>query len=944
MKKLLFILFILINTLIAQYSGGTGTKVDPYIITTPTQFVSAISTSDAQYYFALGNDIDMQSVTMPNTRFLPRGLTAANEAGRYIIRNISITVTDYTGSNVSVFTTPFNPDQGVFENIIFKDITLTGTLNTNANIFLASFIGEMSGAAIFDFSFNNVVVDKINIFFEESLGSVNAPNNVFMAGFLARRVSNNFKIINCVVRNADIQYEGNIRATDEFKTMRIAGFIADGGGGVTITGSWVDSLNISNIAPNRIGAYPIDRLYVGGFSAARLDFHDCYARGTIDVDDVDFKVGGFIVGNVSTGYAVYSDVNTTGCLADVYGFGYDVGADLTGTIFVNEDITKSGAPIYQSSGTPTRDPLYKTTEEMQDINQYLDDPAPLGRKFNFTNDTLDYVWTFIEGENDDFPVMLNNLYTFTIPVGNKADWVKIEWIKADTVYFTFLPDSNEVTVWPIDSVMIPTDALKLYFNSTTETGEISGVGVGPLTPKTIGPSPLTVDVPDVTSPFSDIAPVVINLTPYLPAWQIGTTTSSMSYNVKGNKTKYINLTRFEAAPDSLHQDQFLFETLSRQVEQFELQYKITATLPKKASYDSASIFFQEVLFVSLVDTFFAPLDSMKVGDGTTLDNIDIPYFLSYYTDIVIPDLIVSRYDSILITGIATEVPPKGQGNWIPNFEFIKEFDATPRKTCMYTSNKDSRMKWIEDLACGSSPGYRSSTKGATYGLYKYSTLNKGKTDEVFLEDDPSYYDFNIPPPDVSAWEQYLIDYEDIGGNPTVPNPSSGFDWLGPINIAEGDLFHFLSNQWYLSFLDGEASIYLYFAETNPTKLYGAVVFEDEVNGDTTKVTGLVVDDQIDQSLIFGGFKPTAQNSPATYCVINRPTGIVNALGYNIGFFDPPPAQYLHFTKPREYYQRESSSVSVGTLKAVKIQKDIRDYFRGIHPKIFKYGNKDGIKP
>ncbi len=211
------------NTEDTVYAGGTGTKYDPYLISTPAQLYKAVNNTDSTKYFKVMNDIVINDTSDFETWSKNSGFTnwySTNKfsgtfdgnqktiSGLYGIMseattNNAVGLFSYVGANATIYDV-------IVENAYFETTNTSGTTNAGG------IVGSASGTS----SAKNSNVNIYGCIVKNSkIKARNAAGGVVGGAYYTENVS----ITNCV----SIDNELSIYAPTTSDTLLVAGIVAN---------------------------------------------------------------------------------------------------------------------------------------------------------------------------------------------------------------------------------------------------------------------------------------------------------------------------------------------------------------------------------------------------------------------------------------------------------------------------------------------------------------------------------------------------------------------------------------------------------------------------------------------------------------------------------------------------------------------------------------------
>lgn len=314
------------------YSGtGTGTALDPYLVTTCLQLAEVGAESGATY-------LQTANIDCTGTPVMIAGFTGTYDGGNFTISNISLT-TNTIATGLFATTAGATIRNVHLSNVVVGD-------STEADAPIGTLIGIMNGGTVLNSSAQGYITEVVHIpwSFNDSVGGLIgvAQGNAYISGSYAS-VNLNF---------GDELYGGGGFVGRTFDTVIIEDSYATGS-----VSSGIDSYMNGGFVGWQLGNSIIRRSYAtgdvhvsiggdpdngdsydtGGFvgslngpswvtgagSTATASIEDCYATGNVIVDGADnYDVGGF-VGTIYDGASItrsYATGSVTSTLvAEAYG-------------------------------------------------------------------------------------------------------------------------------------------------------------------------------------------------------------------------------------------------------------------------------------------------------------------------------------------------------------------------------------------------------------------------------------------------------------------------------------------------------------------------------------------------------------------------------------------------------------------------------------------------
>lgn len=403
MLKQYTITAILLITLVfnvnAQFSGGSGTESDPYLISNLDDLQS-VSENETYWssYFIQTTDIDATETNAWNvgdhdnntsTPYEAMGFTPIADSsyfngsfngGGFIISNLFINRPAY--DNVGFFSKVFY-NNGTIENLHFENIYVLGHDRVGG---LIGFVGYNNNAL----TLNNLSVNG-EIHGENYVGGLIGENWWEISNSSSQSIVNGISYVGGLVGTIenDAEIFNSYSNCDVSGTNNIGGFA--GNSSCSIYRSY-SSGTVTGIE-HSVGGF------VGTFNNCTQGISDCYSTCTVSGNS---EVGGFI-GNM--------------WLANVFN-SYCTGL-VTGNIHVKAFIghyPNNGLNAYSSfannetSGLEVGNLLGRSTDEMQNLCLYLEAGWDfVGENTNGTEDR----WVLNSSENSGFPVLTWQMFDHT---------------------------------------------------------------------------------------------------------------------------------------------------------------------------------------------------------------------------------------------------------------------------------------------------------------------------------------------------------------------------------------------------------------------------------------------------------------------------------------------------------------------------------------------------
>jgi len=502
------------------YSGGDGTELNPYQISSVADLVELRSTpADYSAYFQQTCDLDLASelffgaVIAADTDMGASGFQGASFTGKYdgqdyTIHNYSVTATFGLNEYVGVF----GYNQGRITNLYVDNISIdlyqgqyVGLLcgsnngaieNCHSNGTIAcgdssSYIGGLCG-----YHYNATLTNC------SSSGSVSAGNNSSYAGGLCGRI-----------RTYANQFTANNYATYSYSTANVsAGSETTGIGGFS---GWID-------------CYAYGAMTLGGSRPGygRMYVNDCYAAGSLTVGDNSTDIGGFC-GAASTRFDLYYNQRHGNAASYIeYCYSVSLGGITTGTGCTNiggfngrttvirdpVNLTGNLWNMDTSGLTTSSGGTGLTDAQMRDVNSYL----MFGWDFEgYTVNGTDDIWKMPPvGSAYPYPILAWH--------ETQVDLVSISISGPDSVYenntagytctATYSDSSTEdvtnQTTWGVSdpnwATIDSSGLLASYEVSTSQSVTITAQYGGLNDSKLVAIEPVIPDVSDLLLPKADL--------------------------------------------------------------------------------------------------------------------------------------------------------------------------------------------------------------------------------------------------------------------------------------------------------------------------------------------------------------------------------------------------------------------------------------------------------
>ncbi len=295
----------------AQFSGGSGTVADPYLVATSDDLITMKDTSYLDSHFKQTADIDLSG----QSNWAPIGSSDYPFTGSYdgngkLISNLTIDIP--AASNVGLFghvTAAALPEQGgVLKNIALSAPNVTGSDNVGSLVGTYECLGN--GSCNNSFIYNCSAVNA-TVTGNQNLGGlvgINIGGNVNECFAELTASSGNNHVGGLVGKNGTQDYPGSI--TESYSKGMVSGSGNYIGGlvGFNERSLIKDSYSRADVTLSGSGNY------IGGFVGNDNDgeITNCYSTGSV-IMGIDITSGGFaaIVGGYTSLTACYWDTDTS---------------------------------------------------------------------------------------------------------------------------------------------------------------------------------------------------------------------------------------------------------------------------------------------------------------------------------------------------------------------------------------------------------------------------------------------------------------------------------------------------------------------------------------------------------------------------------------------------------------------------------------------------------
>lgn len=207
------------NTFAEALFSGAGTSNTPYLITTPTDFITMVDAisqgwtnpSRTKYntsYFRLSNNIDLNGISIYPIRNYNH---ATFDGNNYSIYNLTI---NSRGDTCALFS---NPTSVTLSNLTLNNLTLKHNDNSSGYLLFSGFCGLINGCTISDCHITGLTLSIS--------GNISSASTYF--GGIAARATKANTLTNCTV-NTSISFNNN---TNPLYFGNIIGYCSEGENG-----------------------------------------------------------------------------------------------------------------------------------------------------------------------------------------------------------------------------------------------------------------------------------------------------------------------------------------------------------------------------------------------------------------------------------------------------------------------------------------------------------------------------------------------------------------------------------------------------------------------------------------------------------------------------------------------------------------------------------------
>lgn len=335
---IIYFLCIVLSMVYAEYSGGTGTLEDPYLIGSVEDWQNLVDTPDHwSLHFKLIQDIDFQGANITRIGFGTTIFRGSINGNGHVIRNAVIS--QETEAFVGLIGTMQTP--AVISNIGLENISVTGS----------RWVGGLVA--------NNLAGTISNVYVTGTVTSVSTANSSHAGGLAAL----NSGLISGCSSSADVSgmchIVGGLVAvnTGTIEYSHASGeVLLMGSGGGHLGGGLVAQNDrgtiIGSFATGDVTDSSGQGLFIGGFvgenSGAAALIDRCYATGTVSsVSAVGGFAGRNFLGSITDSYSLGNVHRNSGTFHSLGGF---IGDNSAGRIVRCYSI---GAVIYDNADNPT---------------------------------------------------------------------------------------------------------------------------------------------------------------------------------------------------------------------------------------------------------------------------------------------------------------------------------------------------------------------------------------------------------------------------------------------------------------------------------------------------------------------------------------------------------------------------------------------------------------
>jgi len=471
MKKLIIILILFLASCISVSAYiGTGTKIDPYLISTIADFlqIPSLNNGSTNVFFKLTADIDMTGQTWsPMYHFFGQldgdGHTVTGLSSSYD----ASTGTDYTGAvglfskGASYTPTGVTDSTAIFKNIIFNKSSYTFTRTSDGAVVGGLLVGVFNGSVVY--ATNNVKIDSSSFIINTSYWT----SDLRFGGIVGGIVNNRSRLYRTSISHSSISItsSGTNSDLEDIHVGGLVGYITSALDSTFISECYVDSLIITGKNTTNKGLSLgglVGSMYTPSVTNNNSKIENSYFRGDIvrDVTSTGGIFAGGIVGYSRSGTAsqyknidkCYSIVNNASnnliWFAGIYGvhgsvdysiidLGYSHYWDGTAGIWTNPTSNK-----LQSFGNPT-------------VGQYDTSNVSMLSTIEFADTTNFPTWDFTNTWviEDGFPVLkwdapIPSYLTMTSPDNGSiyviGDTILVSWdyLSAGSDSIIYIYDEN----------------------------------------------------------------------------------------------------------------------------------------------------------------------------------------------------------------------------------------------------------------------------------------------------------------------------------------------------------------------------------------------------------------------------------------------------------------------------------------------------------------------
>uniref|UniRef100_A0A7C3WQK4 GLUG domain protein n=1 Tax=Dictyoglomus turgidum TaxID=513050 RepID=A0A7C3WQK4_9BACT len=507
MKRIIIIILFLSQNLLGQFAGGSGTQNDPYLISTAQQFNQIRNQgSNTTVYYKLINDINLDDLGVGSGgNWTPINISArvSLDGNGHVIRNMKMYYEVTSGNYIGLFSGATTIR--VF-NLSCKNFEIVdSTLNNNMTNSYIGFIAGRFGTSFSDFRnlLYRVIVDSSKIILKENY--INMQNGVGgIIGYIGTTTLDSVK--ECAIRNTLIWTAGDGTSGAGFSTGAICGTIVEG----VIQKCFAENVHIKGrrylTSSGNLGAF-LGYIGYSASSSGNVIIEDCFFKGKITLTT---NSGGATVGFVTgVGYSggspnliirrCYSTTQFEGPAGGFTKLGWSGVSQNIFYSYFNYEIcgTQKSASVLVNSDSA----IAKLTAEMKTQSTY-------------TTWDFDNTWAIDPSINEGYPYLrwapLTKYDTlkFLSPYQNslfvQGDTVKIKWYSSRdsvTLFVSFLQDS--INVYNNTTYLLPLPDSAHKFNFTI-------IGK-PITKNNVVPIPDTLFLSYLPNRYVEIDSLYINI-------------------------------------------------------------------------------------------------------------------------------------------------------------------------------------------------------------------------------------------------------------------------------------------------------------------------------------------------------------------------------------------------------------------------------------------------